>query len=393
MASTDPAQMAAAMNMTVEELGEMMQAQAYAEPSIQPQGLASAVEIVVLVTVILATIIISLRVYARSGIIQRSATVWGWADTFAILGYFALLTSSIFAVYAAHYGLGTHDKDLNQFLMIRCAEYMLYSQVTYGISMPLVKASVVFTLLRITNEKKYVWTLWAMQFVATAMALVGVLASLLHCRPTKAYWNPLLGECGDMMVVVNIGYVWTATGIITDWICAILPYFIVRKLQMNRNKKMTVMAILGLGAVASTATIVRAPYLQYYLAPTDQLFWNGYISIWCQLESGLGLIAASLPALRTLFKQYRERSQQGGYGTKGSKLTSGSLGGSRSRGKEGTQMDTLSSTGKTTVVSGKWKRLEDETSSAKHIIQETTVSVETSSMTDDEHKRYNKHMV
>ena len=155
--------------------------------------------------------------------------------------------------------------------MVRCAEYMLYSQVLYGVSMPLIKASVVFTLVRITTKRMYRWLLYAMQFMATVMAVVGILASLLYCRPVKAYWNPLLGTCGNFMVVVNIGYAWTAVGIITDWMCAIIPYFIVRNLQMSRRSKTTVMIILGLGAIASTATIVRAPYLQYYLVPEDRL--------------------------------------------------------------------------------------------------------------------------
>ena len=183
----------------------------------------------------------------------------------------AFVTSSVFAVKACYYGLGTRDVDLNAFLMVRCAEYMLYSQVTYGVSMPLIKASVVFTLVRITTNKWYRWSLYAMQFLATIMALIGILASLLYCRPTPAYWNPLLGTCGNFMVVVNIGYAWTAVGIITDWTCAILPYFIIRKLQMSRRSKNTVMVILGLAAVASTATIVRAPYLQYYLVEEDRL--------------------------------------------------------------------------------------------------------------------------
>jgi hypothetical protein len=155
--------------------------------------------------------------------------------------------------------------------MVRCAEYLLYSEVVYGVSMPLIKASVVFTLLRITTEKKYRWSLYIMQFMATAMAIVGILASLLYCRPLKAYWNPLLGTCGDFMTVVKIGYAWTAVGIFTDWACAIIPFLIVRKLQMSARDKTTVMVILGLAAVASTATIIRAPYLQYYLVLTDRL--------------------------------------------------------------------------------------------------------------------------
>ena len=155
--------------------------------------------------------------------------------------------------------------------MVRCAEYMLYSQVLYGASMPLAKASVVFMLLRFTTDKKYRWTLYIMQFIATVMALIGIFASLLYCRPVQAYWNPFLGKCGDFMAVVRIGYAWTAVGIMTDLTCSILPWFVVRKLQMSWRTKASVMLILGLSSVASAATIVRVPYLKYYLWPKDKL--------------------------------------------------------------------------------------------------------------------------
>ncbi|KAL7941932.1 hypothetical protein V8C42DRAFT_333103 [Trichoderma barbatum] len=46
----------------------------------------------------------------------------------------------------------------------------------------------------------------------------------------------------------------------------ILPYIIIRDLQKASRHKIIVMLILGQGALASTATIVRAPYLTYCLA-------------------------------------------------------------------------------------------------------------------------------
>ncbi|KAF8848131.1 GPCR, PTH11-type [Acephala macrosclerotiorum] len=368
------------------EMGAILSAAAYSQPPIVPKGLALTLIVVVLITAVIATIIVALKVYVRAWMVRKAGgvKVWGWEDTFAVWGFIAFLCSSIFAIKAAYYGLGTRDVDLNTYLMIRCAEYMLYSQVLYGISMPLVKASVVFTLLRITTEKVYRWSLYAMQFLATVMAVVGILASLLYCRPIKAYWNPLLGKCGDFMVVVNIGYAWTAVGIVTDWACAILPYLIVRKLQMPRRTKTTVMVILGLAAIASTATIVRAPYLQYYLVEKDRLYWNGYISIWCQLESGLGLIAACLPALRMLFRKYFDGTRNDSDSRSKVYAHSGSR--NRDRSESQTPLDTLSPSGRvrTSVASGKWKRLGDENSSDKHIMQERTIYIETESMSDEE---------
>ncbi|KAJ3469596.1 hypothetical protein MRS44_003661 [Fusarium solani] len=284
--------------------------------------------------------------------------------------------------------------------MVRCAEYMLYSQVTYGTTVPLIKAPIVFMLLRITVVPKYRWTLYIMQLLATVMAVVGIVASLTYCTPVRAYWNPLLGKCGDFNRVVIIGYVWTAVGIVTDWCCAILPYFVVRKLQMNRRSKRIVMLILGLGALASTATIVRAPYLQYYPATKDKLYWNGHISLWCQLESGIAIIAASLPSLRKLFTRYFDRSRGASKGQSAGNASSGqqihTIGGGQMN-VGGTQLDNLTPSGKGRMSvngsGGKWRRLEDETSSSKGIIAEGTTYAETSSISDNASKHYQSREV
>ena len=47
-------------------------------------------------------------------------------------------------------------------------------------------------------------------------------------------------------------------------------------------------------------------------------------------------------------------------------------------------MDALSPRVKTSVVGGKWARLSDENSSARHIIQERTLSVETESLSSND---------
>ncbi|KAL7787060.1 GPCR, PTH11-type [Trichoderma ceciliae] len=372
-----------ASGLTPLQQGQQFSKEAYAEPPIAPTGLALVIVVVILIFTVLSTIVIGLRIYVRAWM-EKSAGAWGWEDTCLILGYGTFLSSSCFAIKACYYGLGSHDSKLNSLLMTRCAEYILYSNVIYGFSMPFIKASIVFTLNRITTNKWHRWGLYAMLFMASIMAIVGILASLLYCHPVPAYWNPLLGSCGNFMVVVRIGYVWTAVGIVTDLTCAILPYFIVRNLQMSSRNKMIVMLILGLGALASTATIVRAPYLKYYLYTVDRLYWNGYITLWCLLESGIALIAACLPALRLFVRKYADASNNNSAGQSNGYAASGTgLGHNHAA---SSQMDTLSPSGKTTVVGGKWKRLEDENSSSRNIIQERTVYVETESLSDIDKK-------
>jgi len=68
------------------EMGAELSAAAYAQPPITPEGLALRLIIVIWVTAIIATIVVGLRVYVRAWML-RKAKVWGWEDTFAVLGY------------------------------------------------------------------------------------------------------------------------------------------------------------------------------------------------------------------------------------------------------------------------------------------------------------------
>jgi hypothetical protein len=81
-----------------------------------------------------------------------------------------------------------------------------------------------------------------------------------------------------------------------------------------------------------------------------------------------------------LFTRYFENSRNGS-----NAKSKQYIAGSRNIVGSQTQMDNLSPAGKTTISIGKWKRLGDGNSSTSHIIlHETTVTVETESMNDEE---------
>ena len=60
-----------------------------------------------------------------------------------------------------------------------------------------------------------------------------------------------------------ISYIGTSIQVVTDWICAITPFFIVRDLQMQSRVKISVIGILGLGIFASFASLMRIICYQY----------------------------------------------------------------------------------------------------------------------------------
>lgn len=155
---------------------------------------------------------------------------------------------------------------------------------------------------------------------------------------SRMFWRQLTtvltsaasGTCQKMISLQTVSYIVSAIQMATDWVCAAIPCFIVAGLQMSRRRKISVIAILGLGVSASVATCVRMPYLKYYdtarypeeiackfifqrLRHIDT-FANavccckidhlGVISITSNVECCLGIIACSLPPLRKLFRFY-----------------------------------------------------------------------------------------
>ncbi|KAF7557802.1 hypothetical protein G7Z17_g402 [Cylindrodendrum hubeiense] len=90
-----------------------------------------------------------------------------------------------------------------------------------------------------------------------------------------------------------------------------MPAFILWHLQLRRKLKMLCSGIMGLGVLASIATIIRMPYVPGYAAETDKLYKIGFVILWTVVELGLGILAGSLPSLRKFFKSLAKDKSSG----------------------------------------------------------------------------------
>ncbi|KAJ4397681.1 hypothetical protein N0V93_001914 [Gnomoniopsis smithogilvyi] len=80
---------------------------------------------------------------------------------------------------------------------------------------------------------------------------------------------------------------------------------------MRRRLRISVMFILGIGALASIAVTVRCFYYKYYDVakyPDNYLFHLGITVLLSMSECGLGIVAVSLPPLCRLFGRYFDQS-------------------------------------------------------------------------------------
>lgn len=173
---------------------------------------------------------------------------------------------------------------------MKAAEYLTKWQITVVVTIPFVKSAIAVQIMRLTFQRRYRYLLWAVSkalcpmstamminqvdkviLTSTTNAIGGLISVIFHCKPIAATWNPKLGECGSLEPLMKLSYAFTAVAIISDCICAIIPFFLIAKMNMNRRKKWGVICVLSIGICACVFTIARVPYLKYYLIPEDQL--------------------------------------------------------------------------------------------------------------------------
>jgi len=175
------------------------------------------------------------------------------------------------------YGIGTRDDVINSFsysakLRAAAATHLGYWEVPYAMSVNLTKAAICASTIRITNRanKVYHYILWGVLIAEIFITVTCLVALAILCQPPGAQWDPSLGKCLNYDVIPLLSYPFTAVNIITDWTCSIVPYLVLRKLQMPKRAKYSLMAVLCFGSIASVGSIVRAPYIPHYQMPEDR---------------------------------------------------------------------------------------------------------------------------
>jgi hypothetical protein len=200
----------------------------------------------------------------------------------------------------------------------------------YVLSNMCIKAAIAVQLLRLTVIRTHRIVIWCTLTVSELYSGFFFFLFVFQCRPSSYFWTRYTGgsgTCIDTQVTINATYAYSAVTCLTDWIYAILPCFFVWKLQMNTRSKITVSLILGMGGIASTATIIRIPYVHTLGNEADFLYATTDVAIWSCVETGVGITAACLATLRPLFRTWLSSSlgstnRQGG-------AASGGLPGSR----------------------------------------------------------------
>jgi hypothetical protein len=144
-----------------------------------------------------------------------------------------------------------------------CPQYWLFCEIFYALTTSLLKVSIGYFLLRVATNKLHVWIVRTLMITTVLFGPIIFFVFLFQCKPVSAFWSmdPDDGQCLNTTVLVALVFAISGLNVIADWTFGLLPFWIVKDLQIPVRQKRLVIGLLAFAAVGSTATVVRLPYV------------------------------------------------------------------------------------------------------------------------------------
>lgn len=261
----------------------------------------------------LSWVAVSLRCYVRT-IMMKS---FGADDSLAVASLVLFTLYCTFVLKGVEYGTGQHLANIPVAHIPIALKWWWCCELAYVSCTAVLKASISIFLLRICIKRGQTITIWIVISVVMVFSIFYFFLIIFQCHPIDYFWTQYAGahgKCVNPNVIADSTYAHSAISALSDWTLGILPIFLVWDLAMNPRTKVSVALILALGAVGSTATIIRIPFIKQ-LTQGDFLYSTTDVAIWSTVEPGIGITAAAMATLRPLFRTFLSRSKLFGSST------------------------------------------------------------------------------
>ncbi|KAL7268336.1 hypothetical protein RUND412_009040 [Rhizina undulata] len=254
------------------------------------------------------TFIVTLRLWVR----VKMVNLVGADDWTIVLGTLTSIALSAFAIAEVRYGAGRHVSDIPVADVTYGLKLNFISQSICVCAAALVKMSICFFLLRLAVKPIYRRICYGLLIFTGLYNISCTFEIVFQCKPIARAWDRTIeGQCMSSSVLTGLSYTYNTVCISMDFFLVALPILMLWDVKIRRRKKAMICIILGLGIFASTASIVRMTFINNYGKTGDFLWDSTYITIWSIIEINIGIITASMPALKPIFKCILEKSTFG----------------------------------------------------------------------------------
>ena len=144
--------------------------------------------------------------------------------------------------------------------------------------------------------------------VVIVFTITMIFINAFECkRPSDAWSMVILDQqhpekCWNL---TDVYYAQAAFSIFSDATIILLPIPAMLGLNLQRHKRLGVIALFSCGSIAVVASGVRLYALWLYFSSTDAAWYSAFILICSQVELNVAIMTASFPMLKPLFKPKR----------------------------------------------------------------------------------------
>jgi len=246
------------------------------------------------------------RIYSR----VRPTLRLGLDDFFVTLAVLFALAEWILLLISITYGVGRHNFYVKPDDLENAEKYLFLSQPPFAWALAFAKLSIIWMLIRIQRDHK-LWTIFLyimMVFVVLTSVTINAFQFSI-CKPLSAIWDHTIPNPVCMAPEVSQAsiYATAAATILTDFVLSAMPITFIVHIQRPWRERIALIGVMGLGIIASAASIAKTTRVKDYGATGDDLMDSVGITIFSILEIQLAIIASCIPTLKQLFESALQR--------------------------------------------------------------------------------------
>ncbi|KAL8673506.1 MAG: hypothetical protein Q9168_002063 [Polycauliona sp. 1 TL-2023] len=205
------------------------------------------------------------------------------------------------------YGSAKHVVTLKDPVAI--AKITLAVQELYTAGTSCIKISTLILYHRIFPHDRFRLALWFVGAFIGAYSLVQFLVILFQCNPVRGAWRPdIKSDCIQLNRELQV---MGSLNAVTDIITVCLPMFMLKGMQMERGKKLQVIATFLVGGFVCIVSIYRVP-TQAGISLVDFSYTDVEACNWSFVELSVAICCACLityrPLLRLVVKAFSGKS-------------------------------------------------------------------------------------
>ncbi|KAF2627422.1 integral membrane protein, partial [Macroventuria anomochaeta] len=254
-----------------------------------------------IVTIVLTTIFLFLRLYSRW---LKTRRLWS-DDAYAIIAAVLLIIVSIIILEMSLKGFGLHYWNVPTPSAVELQKLFYVCQMLYVAVQIFSKVAILALYSRLFPDF-IEWFRWSVRGMIAFMLIHGLVFFLLvvfQCWPIRSIWDKTITDAKCLPISAVIGFTGAGLSIMEDIIILLLPLPVVWKLQMSTRKKISVIFLICVGSFASITSIVRLKFVVKYSNSFDSTWDNADVIKWSLIEILSACICGNLLPLRPLIEQ------------------------------------------------------------------------------------------